>query len=223
MSASGRGAALGFDQPDHAFGESIVIAVWHGRRWQSLEAAEYETLEWVRFASQRRLKPTGNVSPAEAGSNCCAAIEPLKIAIWNSSENGSSKARQVILPVLYSEVLTMGRRFPTLWASRIRGPRMYTHAQKLKDPEVQELRKAGGLWLRELREKRGLSQRQLAGLIGADYYTFISQLETGRGRIPPDRYIVWAAALGVKADEFVKQLMRFYDPVTYDILFAKAG
>lgn len=100
---------------------------------------------------------------------------------------------------------------------------MYTHAQKLKDPEVQELRKAGGLWLRELREKRGLSQRQLAELIGADYYTFISQLETGRGRIPPDRYAVWATALGVRADEFVKQLMRFYDPVTYDILFSRAG
>lgn len=99
---------------------------------------------------------------------------------------------------------------------------MYTHAQKLKDPEVLELRRAGGLWLRELREKRGLSQRQLAELIGADYYTFISQLETGRGRIPPDRYVVWAEALGVKANDFVKHLMRFYDPVTYEILFSES-
>ncbi len=99
---------------------------------------------------------------------------------------------------------------------------MYTHAQKLNDPEVQELRKAGGQWLRSLREARGLSQRQLAERIGADYYTFISQLETGRGRIPPDRYVVWAEALGVPPNLFVKELMKYYDPVTYDILFAAA-
>jgi transcriptional regulator with XRE-family HTH domain len=97
---------------------------------------------------------------------------------------------------------------------------MYTHAQKLSDPQVQELRKSGGLWLRELREKRGLSQRQLAEAVGADYYTFISQLETGRGRIPPDRYIVWAEALGLRPNAFVKELMKYYDPVTYEILFS---
>ena len=30
-----------------------------------------------------------------------------------------------------------------------------------------------------------------------NFYTFISQLESGRGRIPPDRYKVWADALNV--------------------------
>jgi transcriptional regulator with XRE-family HTH domain len=78
-----------------------------------------------------------------------------------------------------------------------------------------------GLWLRELREKRGLSQRQLASLVGAEYYTFISQLETGRGRIPPDRYRQWAGALGVDVVDFVRTLMQYYDPVTYDILFGE--
>ena len=96
---------------------------------------------------------------------------------------------------------------------------MYTHAQHRSDPEVQELRRMAGQWLRELREKRGLSQRQLATLVGAEYYTFISQLETGRGRIPPDRYRQWAEALSVDAAEFVRTLMQYYDPVTYDILF----
>jgi len=76
------------------------------------------------------------------------------------------------------------------------------------------------MWLKELREKRGLSQRQLAQLVGADYYTFISQLETGRGRIPPDRYLQWAEALDIEPTVFVRTLMRFYDPVTYGILFA---
>ena len=55
--------------------------------------------------------------------------------------------------------------------------------------------------------------------MGAEYYTFISQLETGRGRIPPDRYLAWAHALGVDKREFVRTLMSYYDPVTYSILF----
>jgi hypothetical protein len=52
-----------------------------------------------------------------------------------------------------------------------------------------------------------------------DYYTFISQLEVGRGRIPPDRYEIWAEALGMNPSAFVKNLMRYYDPETYRILF----
>ena len=96
---------------------------------------------------------------------------------------------------------------------------MYTHSRVNSEPAVQELRKAAGVWLRELRERRGLSQRQLAKLVGAEYYTFVSQLETGRGRIPPDRYLDWAKALDVEPREFVRALMRYYDPVTYAILF----
>jgi len=100
---------------------------------------------------------------------------------------------------------------------------MYAHQQRLASEEVQELRREGGRWLRELREARGLSQRQLAALIGAEYYTFVSQLETGRGRIPPDRYRIWAEALGLDASEFVQTLMRFYDPVTHEILFGEGA
>jgi transcriptional regulator with XRE-family HTH domain len=95
---------------------------------------------------------------------------------------------------------------------------MYTHARR-SDPDVQELRRVAGEWLRKLREQRGLSQRELAKLVGAEYYTFISQLEMGRGRVPPDRYKVWADALGVQPREFVKTLLRYYDPVTYGMLF----
>lgn len=96
---------------------------------------------------------------------------------------------------------------------------MYVHQQRLGSEEVQELRREGGRFLKELREKQGLSQRQLAVQVGADYYTFISQLETGRGRVPPDRYRIWADALGVDVRDFVKNLMRFYDPQTFEILF----
>ena len=96
---------------------------------------------------------------------------------------------------------------------------MYSSPQRRTSSETIELRKDGGQWLKSLRETKGLSQRKLADLIGTDYYTFISQLETGRGRIPPDRYRVWSEALGIDQREFVKNVLKFYDPITFEILF----
>jgi ribosome-binding protein aMBF1 (putative translation factor) len=96
---------------------------------------------------------------------------------------------------------------------------MYGNPQRRTDTGVQDLRREGGRWLKDLREAAGLSQRQLAAKVDAEYYTFISQLETGRGRIPPDRYADWAKALGVRPKDFVRQIMRYYDPITFAILF----
>lgn len=96
---------------------------------------------------------------------------------------------------------------------------MYGNPQRRTSAEVQDLRREAGRWLKERREAAGLSQRQLAAKVGAEYYTFISQLETGRGRIPPDRYRDWAEALGVPPAEFVRSIMKYYDPITHDILF----
>src|SRR5271167_423543 len=100
---------------------------------------------------------------------------------------------------------------------------VHSSPQKLSDKEVVELRREAGQWLKRLREAQGLSQRDLADAVGVEYYTFISQVESGRGRIPPDRYRAWAKALRVPAREFVIKLMRYYDPVTYRILFDKAS
>jgi transcriptional regulator with XRE-family HTH domain len=97
---------------------------------------------------------------------------------------------------------------------------MYGNPQKRAKSDVQEMRRDGGRYLRELRERAGLSQRELAGRVGTEYYTFVSQLENGRGRIPPDRLTIWASALDVEPKTFVKALMRYYDPVTFEILFA---
>src|SRR5271165_652533 len=100
---------------------------------------------------------------------------------------------------------------------------MYGNPQGRLNTEVQDLRRHGGRWLKEKREHAGLSQRELAERVGAEYYTFISQLETGRGRIPPDRYHAWAKALHMDTRDFVRELMRFYDPVTHGILFPSDG
>ncbi len=99
--------------------------------------------------------------------------------------------------------------------------RMYGNPQKRNAAEVQDLRREGGRWLKGLRDAAGLSQRELASAVHADYYTFISQLETGRGRIPPDRYVDWAKALRVPEKVFVRETLRYYDPITYGILFAE--
>ena len=76
---------------------------------------------------------------------------------------------------------------------------------------TRKLRKLAGCWLRELRENRGLSQRELAQKVGAEYYTLISQLEHGYGRIPPNRYLAWADALAVEPQVFIRGLMICYD------------
>lgn len=82
-----------------------------------------------------------------------------------------------------------------------------------------DLKKEGGRWLRALRDRRGLSQKDLAALVDVQNSVFISQLENGRVRIPPERYEQWAAAYGFSTYEFVKCLMSFYDPVTFRLLF----
>lgn len=85
--------------------------------------------------------------------------------------------------------------------------------------DMAELRKAAGEWLKGLREARGLSQTELAERVGVDYYSFISQIENGRGRIPSARYAKWADALGLPRREFVRNILKYYDPTVYDLLF----
>lgn len=96
--------------------------------------------------------------------------------------------------------------------------RKLRHAETVQ--EYQELKKIGGQWLKELREKAGYTQRSFALAVGVDYYTFISQIETGRGRVPEERIKDWAITLGMQPKEFLQEYMKYWDPVTYDILFS---
>lgn len=103
------------------------------------------------------------------------------------------------------------------------GCRMYSHPQHGGGEEVKELRRQAGAWLKNRRTEVGLTQRALAEAVGLEYYTMVSMIEAGRGRIPPDSYLAWAAALQMQAAEFVRTLMQFYDPITHSILFGDAG
>jgi transcriptional regulator with XRE-family HTH domain len=85
------------------------------------------------------------------------------------------------------------------------------------------LRKRAGAYLKGLRQDQKLTQSDMAKLLGIEYYTFVSQVETGLVRVPPEQLERWAMALKVSPQELAKTLMQYYDPFTYEALFGKKG
>jgi transcriptional regulator with XRE-family HTH domain len=85
--------------------------------------------------------------------------------------------------------------------------------------QTKEVRKQAGNWLKELRGRAALSQIELAEILGLKYYTFISQVENGFGRVPTESMEAWARALGVKPQEFARKLLSYYEPELYRLLF----
>jgi ribosome-binding protein aMBF1 (putative translation factor) len=65
-------------------------------------------------------------------------------------------------------------------------------------PDVKQLRKLAGDWLKLRRADAELSQADLAARLGLKYYTFISQVEPG---------------------EFARHLLMYYEPEMYRLLF----
>lgn len=88
-------------------------------------------------------------------------------------------------------------------------------------PNIDEVssRKEGGLWLKRRREQLGLSQRDVADRLGLKFYSFVSQIENGRTRIPPELLKLWAEALAMPVHEFARTTLRYFDPVLYSALF----
>ncbi len=97
---------------------------------------------------------------------------------------------------------------------------MYVHPQHGGGEKIKNFRKAGGAWLKQCRLNKGLTQLQVAEAVGLRNYTMVSMIESGRGRIPPESYALWASAMGLSSRDFVKQIMQYYDPITYNILFS---
>ena len=97
---------------------------------------------------------------------------------------------------------------------------MFTHPQQgISKGEVLRLRQEVGTWLKGLREAAGLSQTDLAKSLRIGYYTFISQVESGRARVPPAQIRAWAEALDVAPHVFAIHLFKHYDPVSYGLIF----
>ncbi len=89
------------------------------------------------------------------------------------------------------------------------------------DISMMERRKIGGTWLKSKREAAGLSQRELAEILGLKFYNFISQIENGRSRVPVELMAPWAAALQMPLKEFARELVYYFEPLLYEALFGE--
>ena len=87
------------------------------------------------------------------------------------------------------------------------------------DSQAKQLRKQAGAWLKDMRGRAGLSQVELAQQLGLKYYTFISQVENGFGRVPTDSMEAWARALGLDPSTFARKLLAYYEPELHRLLF----
>ena len=89
-------------------------------------------------------------------------------------------------------------------------------------PEARLLRKQAGDWLKQKRADAGLSQVDLAARLALKYYTFISQVENGFGRVPSESMEAWGRALGLAPADFARHLLSYYDPDLHRLLFGEA-
>ena len=92
-------------------------------------------------------------------------------------------------------------------------------AVKKPAPDAKQMRKEAGAWLKELRGRAGLSQIALAEKLDLKYYTFISQVENGFGRVPTETMEAWGRALGQEPAPFARKLLTYYDPELHRLLF----
>ena len=81
--------------------------------------------------------------------------------------------------------------------------------------EAKRLRKLAGRYVRDLRLEKGLTQKNLTNLLGHAHPTFVSAVENGVNRVPPEALLKWAQALGVDGRKFAMKLLSYYDPYTH--------
>lgn len=95
----------------------------------------------------------------------------------------------------------------------------YTHPQHGTAEEALALRKLAGAMLKEMRLAVEKTQRDVSNDCGFEYYTMISQIESGKVRVPPNVLALYARSLKVSPKFLAKELLKFYDPFTYEVLY----
>ena len=94
---------------------------------------------------------------------------------------------------------------------------------ELSAVDAKTLRREAGTLVKTLREEAGMTQADLAEAMGYKFYTRVSQIERGIGRVPPEEFVPFAEALGVEPRPFVRSLLSFYDPIVHDLAFPDAA
>jgi transcriptional regulator with XRE-family HTH domain len=83
-----------------------------------------------------------------------------------------------------------------------------------------EYRRAVGDRVAELREKAGLTQRELGKAVGIEG-SAVSAIELGRNPIPPERYRDFAEALQVSPRTFGMFLFEHTDPWLFGMIYGE--
>lgn len=81
-----------------------------------------------------------------------------------------------------------------------------------------ELRREMGEYLQNLRQRKGLTQADVALSLGM-FPTAISAIELGRNSLPPERYAAVADLYGVSRKALGKVLLRYYNPWLFGMLY----
>jgi len=89
---------------------------------------------------------------------------------------------------------------------------------KLYRQSISTGRKQTGKYLRNLREKAGLTQQDVAISVDMKYYTFISQIENGSASLQIYYWEVYALTMGVPVTEFARKMIKLSDPELYRLL-----
>lgn len=88
----------------------------------------------------------------------------------------------------------------------------------MKLPSSLNGRRQAGAWLKKLRMDAGLTLSGFAVRPRFPYYAFVSQVETGRVRVPTQKLRDGVEAAGVNPTEFTKRLLSFYEPGLHRLL-----
>ena len=64
-----------------------------------------------------------------------------------------------------------------------------------------------------------MTQRELSEELGYDYYTFVSQFESGQGRLPEAHYEQMAKLLNVELLDFTKKMLVFHHQHIFKALY----
>jgi transcriptional regulator with XRE-family HTH domain len=95
---------------------------------------------------------------------------------------------------------------------------MAFNAYDASSREARLLRADAGDYIKKLRINAEMTQREFADKLNLEYYTFVSQLECGQGRLPPKLWVKAALALGQDPKVFALKMLSYYDPYAHQAI-----
>ena len=137
---------------------------------------------WTGFATVNLIKALGVFPCIKINQTAQPVRDGFRpTSVFSRRNSRRHEYLQLVAKTLYT-VDSFFHAPPASDFGRFIGGVMYSNQQQISSPEVVELRKEAGLWLKELREKRGLSQRQMAEKVGG----IITPSSLNRNEARPD-------------------------------------